>query len=381
LKRTDSAGRAGPALRLLLGSGALLVAACSAKPVEPAAGDARAVLVSPGDGGARDLRAPYRMAVCVRLPPGSPSCDDVLLRLPDEAPAPPAVSTGDLATRYRIAFVPGFFSECFEGFARPFADVAKNLRRAGFEVDHLQVSGRGTARGNAASLARHFAALDPAARPTIVVAHSKGLIDVLELAASHPLVARRVAAIVGVAGAFNGSPLADDLNRFYRSWLAAFPLPRCQRGTGEEIDELRPEVRAAWWQRHGPAIAVPVFSLVAAPRPDQVSPLLRVPYRHLAQIDPRNDGQLLARDQVVPGGSLLGYANADHLAVAVPLRHELPALAFLFQDRVPRTALIEGAIEVIAATAGREASCPKSARRPAPADTGPRPAGRRDHSG
>jgi hypothetical protein len=174
---------------------------------------------------------------------------------------------------------------------------------------------------------------------------------------THPHPPLPLAAILGVAGAFNGSPLAGDLNRFYRTWLASFPLPRCKRGTGDEIDELRPEVRAAWWQRHGPSIAVPVFSLVAAPRPDQVSPLLRATYRHLAQLDPRNDGKLLARDQLVPDGSLLGYVNADHWAVAIPLRQELLALAFLFHDRVPRTALIEGAIEVIGAT-----SCASTAR-------------------
>ena len=52
----------------------------------------------------------------------------------------------------------------------------------------------------------------------------------------------------------------------------------------------------------------------------------------------------------MPGSYLLGYANADHWTIAIPVAEELPALAFLFSDGVPRTALVEAAIEVVAGT-------------------------------
>jgi hypothetical protein len=97
-------------------------------------------------------------------------------------------------------------------------------------------------------------------------------------------------------------------------------------------------------------MTLPVFALVGAPLPDQVSPAMRATYRRLAQVDPRNDGKLLAQDQVVPGGYLLGYANADHWAIAIPVADELPALAFMFRDQVPRSALVRAAIDVVAAT-------------------------------
>jgi hypothetical protein len=47
---------------------------------------------------------------------------------------------------------------------------------------------------------------------------------------------------------------------------------------------------------------------------------------------------------------LLGYVNVDHLAVAIPLAQQLPAVSFLFKDNVPRPALVRAAIEVAAET-------------------------------
>ena len=101
---------------------------------------------------------------------------------------------------------------------------------------------------------------------------------------------------------------------------AAFPLPGCAAGTGD--GDPRPAARrpARVVAQESACRDVPVFALVAAPRPDRVSPATRLTYDRLARQDPRNDGKLLAQDQIVPGGYLLGYANADHWAVAIPAR-------------------------------------------------------------
>jgi hypothetical protein len=93
---------------------------------------------------------------------------------------------------------------------------------------------------------------------------------------------------------------------------------------------------------------VPIFSIVAVPRADRVSPVLKQTYAKLAAIDPRNDGQLLWYDAVVTRGYLLGYVNADHLAIAIPASQQIPALSFLFKDDVPRLTLVKGAIQVVA---------------------------------
>lgn len=338
--------------RLAALGGALLLGGCASPVVEPYFSAAPPlVLATIEAAGVRDLRAHYRAATCRALPDGGPRCDDVLLRLPGEAEATTTTQPPpDLAQRYRIAFVPGLFSECFDRYARPFSDVQSALAAEGYAVDYFRVPGRGTTVDNARRLADHFAALPDDPRPIILFAYSKGLPDTLEFVVRHPRAAARIAAVVSVAGAVNGSPLADDLNAVYRAWGAAFPLPGCDAGSGHEIHDLRRDVRLLWWRQYGKAVNVPVYSLVASPRPDQVSPATRASYRRLARMEPRNDGKLLAQDQVVPGGYLLGYANADHWAVAIPIGAALPSWSALFRDGVPRTALVRGAIEVVAAT-------------------------------
>jgi hypothetical protein len=311
------------------------------------------VLVTTADAGVRDLRGIYRSALC-RQVGDVDACARLLRRLPGEpaadAAAEPPPPLAELARRYRIAFVPGFFSECFDGYARPFADVAASLLQAGFAVDYFQVSGRGSVAGNAARLAAHFRAASGDPRPFILFAYSKGAVDVLELARRDPDATQRIAAVVTFAGAVNGSPLADDLLAVYRQWVASFPLPGCDRGQGDEIQDLRRDVRLEWWRKHGAAVRVPVFAIVAAPSPDRVSPGTRATYRSLSRIDPRNDGKLLWIDQVAPRAHLLGYADADHWAIAIPVAETFPRLAFLFRDGVPRAALVVAAIEVVALT-------------------------------
>ena len=90
-----------------------------------------------------DLRGAYRSAVCNRVARNGTACEDVLLRLAGEPAAIAPPTAQDAARKYRIAFVPGLFSECFEQIARPFADVQRDLRAAGFTVDYFQVPGRG----------------------------------------------------------------------------------------------------------------------------------------------------------------------------------------------------------------------------------------------
>jgi pimeloyl-ACP methyl ester carboxylesterase len=338
-------------IRLMAAVGALLFSACQSRPVELYSHALPpVVLATLDDTGVRDLRASYRAAVCRRLPATGPACDDVLQRLPGEGPPATHPATEGLPGRYRIVFVPGFFSECFDRFARPFSDARRALEAEGFVVDYVRVSGRATTTANARQLAEHFATLAGDPRPVIVVAHSKGLLDALELGVRHPEAAARIAAIVSVAGAMNGSPLADQFQGIYRDWLATFPLSDCAPGSGEEISDLRRDVRLEWWQRNRGAVVVPIFALVAAPTSDRISRAARLTYGQLARYDPRNDGQLIWYDQLIPGGFLLGYVNADHWTIAIPVSEEIPAASFMFRDDVPRAVLVRAALEVVAAT-------------------------------
>ena len=64
------------------------------------------------------------------------------------------------------------------------------------------------------------------------------------------------------------------------------------------------------------------------------------------------------------GGYLLGYANADHWAVAVPLEEALPSWSMLYRDNVPRPALVRGAIDMVAQTLQAQAREAAAAAQP-----------------
>ena len=335
----------------LIGIVGLLLSGCASKALPTQNETMPPIVVATlSDAGIKDLRHLYRVAVCGQLPADSTPCEELLLRFPGEANANAPLTQRDIADRYRIGFVPGFFNDCLNRILHPFTDVSENLRASGWTIHIFRAAGRATSAENAQRLAKQLAELSPDPRPFIMVVYSKGLPDMLELLLRYPQTASQVAAIVSIAGVSNGSSLADDLYEFYRDWLAGLPLPGCDRGTGEEVQDMRRDVRLEWWRQNRSAITVPIFSLVAVPRTDRVSPILKQTYARLAAIDPRNDGQLLWSDALVTRGYLLGYVNADHIAVAIAASQQLPALWFLFNDNIPRPTLVRSAIEVAAET-------------------------------
>jgi hypothetical protein len=339
------------ALRALIAAAAPFLFGCASKSLPPRDETIPPiVLATLGDAGIKDLRHLYRAAVCGQLPADSPPCEELLLRFPGEANPGTPLAQRDVINRYRIAFVPGIISDCFNGTFRPFTDAIEDMKNSGFAVGDFRTAGRASSIANARRLAEQLAEASPDPRPWIMVVYSKGLPDVLELLLRYPQTSQQIAAIVSIAGAANGSAIADDLYEFYRDWLAGLPIPGCDRGTGAEVQDLRRDVRLEWWERNRSAITVPIFSLVAVPRADRVSPILQRTYAKLSGIDSRNDGQLLWYDALVTRGYLLGYVNADHLAIAIAASQQSPALSFLFKDKVPRPALVKAAIEVAAET-------------------------------
>jgi hypothetical protein len=331
---------------------ALLLSACAAKPLRPEAERLAPFVTAPvAAAGVRDLRPAFRSALCAELASDAAHpCEKVLTRMGGEAPGDgrPFPSAADVARKYRIAFVPGFFAECLEDDARPFAAAAVELRSRGFEVVYLPVTGRGSVATNAELLAQEIAALPDDPRPLLVFAYSKGLPDVLDFAVRHPEASRRIAAVVGMAGAVNGSPLADRYEDLWRATMMSLSIGKCSAGSGEGVHDLRRDVRMAWWAAHRAEVHLPVYSLVALPDRDRVSPSLTAAHVQLEDVDARNDGQVIWTDAVAAPGALLGYVNADHWAMAMKLSQAFPALASQFVDDVPRGALLQAAIFVVA---------------------------------
>jgi pimeloyl-ACP methyl ester carboxylesterase len=275
-------------------------------------------------------------------------CRDTLHRFAGESagvrprPADPSA--------YRLVFVPGFLATCFPGIAS-FSDVVEQARRDGFDARVLEIGGRSSIAANARLIAEQIERLPDDGRRIIVIGHSKGALDALQLIAERRDLAERIVALVAVAGAFSGSPLADRLRPLYDLVVGANPFLGCAAAQGDALDDMRPATRKNWWERHRGKLRTPVYSIVAVPDRDRVSPLLALLHEQLGLSSPWNDGQLIALDQVAPGGNLLGFVNADHLTVAVPRPPKLPWNVLWAAVDYPRSDVILAAIDVAAADA------------------------------
>jgi hypothetical protein len=204
---------------------------------------------------------------------------------------------------------------------------------------------------NAALLRDAIIALDEASgsRRLLVLSYSKGTNDILEALASYPELAERVTAVVGVASAVGGSPLAPEAPLWTVNLLARIPGAECGNPPTGALPSLYPNVRQQWLADNTLPGSVRYFSIISLPKPEQIAPGLRISYRKLAKIDPHNDGQVIARDQVIPGSRVLAFVNADHWAIALPLSR-LSALlgsTFFGRDEFPRDVLLEAILRYV----------------------------------
>lgn len=134
----------------------------------------------------------------------------------------------------------------------------------------------------------------------------------------------------------------------YRLTVGKLPHAECPIIDEGEISSLTRFQRMTWLATHDLPKQVAYFSLVAMPTPDRVSLILEPFHRRLSAMDPRNDSQVIYYDAVIPGSYLLGYANADHWAIALPIGIQAPALSatLVTRNEFPRPQLLEAAIVV-----------------------------------
>jgi hypothetical protein len=249
------------------------------------------------------------------------------------------------------AIVPGVGWDCFSEWLDLKSSVPEHLRQFGYDQIILEVDSLSSSANNARQIRDAVMRLQPEdANPRLVlIGYSKGAPDILEAIASFPEIGRRVAAVVSAAGAIGGSPLADAAKQSQVNLLQSWPGAHCSPGDGGALESLRPSRRRAWLAQHSLPEDVPYYSLVTLPQPDRISAVLKPTYRMLSWIDGRNDGQLLFYDQVIPGSKLLGFVNADHWALAVPITRSGSPLrsAVVTHNDYPREALLEGLLRFL----------------------------------
>jgi hypothetical protein len=330
-----------------------VIVGCGAKTSENLVVIPARMLAIVGTPSVGDGRVRFREVFCSVLalrhgPQENPQCQDYLWRLADEkdgAVAPARLPPHD--PRLRIVLVAGAFSECLSEAGQLYRSGVQRLQSLGYRIDTVHISGRSGSDTDARLIAEALGQIPVEAdERLLMLGHSKGAVDILHFLVNYPEQAARVSAVLSVAGAVNGSPLADMTAPLYVLFGAYLPFVRCGPGDHQVIADLEPTVRLHWLATHRLPAHVRYFSLAAFAERARVARALFLTSGWLARLDPQNDGQLLARDMLIPGSTLLGYARADHWAVALTLENKFPFLAGRpgVQNKFPADVLFEAMV-------------------------------------
>jgi len=333
----------------------LILLGCSAANLQEFSFETPAQILNPvGMPSVKDGRARFREIFCKLLsdapkyPDKAGNCENYLTRLSDEHMFTEQfrqIPANNI--NLRILIVPGLLGECIADTAFPFETAMEHLRPLGYQIEPLMVSGRSSSDYNAKQIARAVENLVLNKKNyLILIGHSKGAVDILHFLVNYPELAHRVDAVVSVAGAINGSPLANRVADIYGKLGANLPIRECEPGDGGAFRSLERSVRLTWMANNSLPASVKYYSVVSFTDRDRINRLLISGYDMLKTIDPRNDGLLLFSDQVIPGAILLGYLNDDHWEVALPFEDNDSMLSKMIskQANYPREILLHAII-------------------------------------
>jgi hypothetical protein len=312
------------------------------------------VLVPASLAGVIDERGNFRRFACAAIhgdmADASATCEQYLRRARAEPPPDRDVLDREIPDDLIIGVVLGLGWDCMRGTLDWSRTPTQQLAAAGYPISLVEVEGLSSSVRNALILHEWVQAQIermPQGR-IMLVGYSKGTTDIIEMLRLYPESRKHVVALLSVAGAVGGSPLAVDLNDDAAAKMRWVPGSECEPGDATAVASLRPAHRRA---RLADALPVSLrsYSIATAPEWQHVSRALRPGFRQLTRIDPMNDGALLAYDQIIPGSSLLGYANADHWAVALPVDVEGSLLNRVAADEnaFPRLRLWQAAIDFV----------------------------------
>lgn len=110
-----------------------------------------------------------------------------------------------------------------------------------------------------------------------------------------------------------------------------------------------PSMRRSWLANNPLPSDFPYYSLITFPNLECISSILESSYEKLSRVDARNDSQVIFYDQVIPGSTLIGYINADHWAISVPIArsHETIGSIFVDKNNDPHEALLETVLHFV----------------------------------
>jgi hypothetical protein len=337
----------------------LSISACSTTPLEPYTEDTPPlVLVPTAQAGVVDKRGRFREIFCTILEERGPTfpdyrpCNDALTKVGNEPNGTGKNVELGPSRRHLVAMiVPGIGWDCFATWLNLQHTVRNHVRQFDYDLHLLKVDALSGTETNARQIRDAIIEMGPESeqRRLILIGYSKGAPDILEAVVSYQEIRPRIAAVISAAGAIGGSPLANDATQSQLELLRYWPDAQCISGDGGAVESLRPVTRKAWLAQNPLPRDFPYYSLVTYPKPERISTILASSYDKLSRVDARNDSQVLFYDQVIPGSTLLGYVNADHWALSVPIArsHSMLGATFVDQNDYPREALLEALLRFV----------------------------------
>ena len=343
----------------MVAAASFFVTACSTTPLLPYTEDTPPLVLLPASqAGIDDKRGRFREIFCAILDergnslPDYLPCDEALTRVGVEPEGKgKKIELGSSDRGLVAVIVPGVGWDCVSNWLNIKNSAAKHIRQFGYDMENLKVDALSSTTNNARQIRDAIMAMeDKNQTPNLVlIGYSKGAPDILEAVVSYPEVRQHIAAVISVAGSVGGSPLANDATQSQIDLLRHWPGAQCSKGDGGAIESLRTSTRKAWLAKNSLPQDFPYYSLVTYPKPERISSILESSYDKLSQVDARNDSQVLFYDQVIPGSALIGYINADHWALAVPIArtHSTIGSMFVDQNNYPREALLEAVLRFV----------------------------------
>lgn len=337
----------------------MIVGACANKPLSPYSDDTPPLVLLPiSQAGIEDQRGRFREIFCTVLEKRGTTlqdyrpCEEALTRVGIEPEGTGKdVALGASERELVVLLVQGVGWNCFRNWLDAQGTGRDHIRKYGYDISIANVDALSSTTNNARQIRDVIMAMElKSTQPKLVLlGYSKGAPDILEAVVAYPEIRKYIAAVVSATGAIGGSPLATDATQSQLEYLKHWPDADCTSGDGGAIESLLPATRQKWLAENTLPRDFPYYSLVTYPKPERISSGLESHYDDLSVVDARNDSQLISYNQIIPGSTLIGYLNADHWAVSVPIARTHPNIEYWFVDQndYPREALLEAILRFV----------------------------------